>query len=139
MTTATSASSLGDVLRLINLTNVADGAGTGELVHITWDQVRGWNPDVIVTNNPGFWKAWETSEWAELRAVAQQRLYLAPALPFGWIDEPPSVNRLIELLWTGHTLYPAVYPGDLRAEARNFYSRFYRVDLDDEQFEARSR
>ena len=139
LTTATSVSSLGDVLRLVELTNVADGAGTGELVHVTWDQIRGWNPDAIVTNSPEFWKAREEPEWAELRAVAQQRVYLAPALPFGWIDEPPSVNRLIGLLWAGHTLYPAVYPDDLRAEARDFYRRFYRIDLDDEQFEALSR
>jgi hypothetical protein len=38
----------------------------------------------------------------------------------------------------GHTLYPAVYPEDLRAEARDFYRRFYRIELDDEQFEALS-
>ena len=61
-----------------------------------------------------------------------------PALPFGWIDEPPSVNRLLGLLWAGHALYPAVYPDDLRAEARDFYRRFYRIELDDEQFQALS-
>jgi hypothetical protein len=34
--------------------------------------------------------------------------------------------------------YPAVYPEDLRAEARDFYRRFYRIELDDGQFEALS-
>jgi iron complex transport system substrate-binding protein len=53
-------------------------------------------------------------------------------------SQPPSVNRLLGLLWAGHTLYPAVYPEDLRAEARDFYRRFYRIELDDEQFEALS-
>jgi len=77
-------------------------------------------------------------DWADLPAIAQGRVYLAPAVPFGWIDEPPSVNRLIGLLWAGHTLYPAVYPEDLRAEAGDFYRRFYRIELDDEQFEALS-
>jgi iron complex transport system substrate-binding protein len=139
LTTATSGSSLGDVLRLVDLTNVADGAGTGELIHVTLDQVHAWNPDTIVTNNPEFRKAREKPEWAELRAVAQQRLYLAPALPFGWIDEPPSVNRLLGLIWAGHTLFPAIYADDLRTEARGFYQRFYRVELDDEQFETLSR
>jgi len=138
LTTATAASSLGDVLRLIGLVNVADGAGTGELSHVTRDQVYAWNPDIVVTNNPEFWKARKGPDWAGLPAVAQGRVYLAPALPFGWIDEPPSVNRLLGLLWAGHTLYPAVYPDDLRAEARDFYRRFYRIELDDEQFEALS-
>jgi len=105
---------------------------------VTRDQVYAWNPDIVVTNNPGFWKARNGPDWAGLPAVAQGRVYLAPAVPFGWIDEPPSVNRLLGLLWAGHTLYPAVYPEDLRAEARDFYRRFYRIELDDEQFEALS-
>jgi iron complex transport system substrate-binding protein len=138
LTTATAASSLGDVLRLIGLVNVADGVQPGELSHVTRDQVRAWNPDIVVTNDPGFWKARQGPDWANLPAIAQGRVYLAPVLPFGWIDEPPSVNRLLGLLWMGHTLYPAVYPEDLRAEARDFYRRFYRIELDDEQFEALS-
>jgi iron complex transport system substrate-binding protein len=138
LTTATAASSLGDVLRLVDLVNVADGAPPGELSHVTRDQVYAWNPDAVVTNNPAFWKARYGPDWAGLPAVAQGRVYLAPALPFGWIDEPPSVNRLLGLLWAGHTFYPAVYPEDLRAEARDFYRRFYRIELDDEQFEALS-
>jgi iron complex transport system substrate-binding protein len=138
LTTATAASSLGDVLRLIGLVNVADGAQPGELSRVTRDQVYAWNPDVVVTNNPEFWKARNGPDWASLPAVAQGRLYLAPALPFGWIDEPPSVNRLLGLIWAGHTLFPAVYPEDLRAEARDFYRRFYRIELDDEQFQALS-
>jgi iron complex transport system substrate-binding protein len=138
LTTATSASSLGDVLRLIGLANVADGAQPGELSHVTRDQVYAWNPDIVVTNNPGFWKARKDPDWAGLPAVARDHVYLAPASPFGWIDEPPSVNRLLGLLWVGHTLYPAIYPDDLRAEARDFYRRFYRIELDDEQFQALS-
>ena len=138
LTTATATSSLGDVLRLIDMVNVADGAGTGELSHVTRDQVYAWNPDIVVTNNPEFWKARNGPDWAGLPAIAQYRVYLAPALPFGWIDEPPSVNRLLGLLWAGQTLYPAVYPEDLRAEARDFYRRFYRIELDDEQFQALS-
>jgi iron complex transport system substrate-binding protein len=136
LTTATSASTLTDVLRLVDVTNVADGAGTDGLSHVTRDQVYAWNPDAIITSNREFWKARSQPEFARLGAVAQGRVYLAPALPFGWIEEPPSVNRLLGLLWTGNTLYPAVYPEDLRAEARDFYRRFYRVELDNEQFES---
>jgi iron complex transport system substrate-binding protein len=122
------------VLRLVDLVNVADGAPPGELSHVTRDQVYAWNPDIVVTNNPGFWKARKEPDWADLPAIAKGRVYLAPAVPFGWIDEPPSVNRLLGLLWAGHTLYPE----DLRAEAGDFYRRFYRIELDDEQFEALS-
>jgi iron complex transport system substrate-binding protein len=107
LTTATAASSLGDVLRLVGLVNVADGAQPGELSHVTRDEVYAWNPGTVVTNNPEFWKARKGPDWAALPAIAQGRVYLAPGLPFGWIDEPPSVNRLMGLLWAGRTLYPS--------------------------------
>jgi iron complex transport system substrate-binding protein len=137
LTTATSASSLADVLRLLGVANVADaaGAGPGELTHVTRDQVYTWNPDAVVTNNSAFWEARKTPEWAQLGAVLKGRVYLAPTLPFGWIDEPPSVNRLIGLLWAGHALYPTVYPDDIKAAARDFYSLFYGTSLDGEQFD----
>jgi iron complex transport system substrate-binding protein len=139
LTTAISSSILADVFRLVDVANVADGAGTGELSHVTRDQVYAWNPDAVVTSNPEFWKGRVGPEWAGLPAIAQGRVYLAPSLPFGWIDEPPSINRLLGLLWAGHVLYPAVYPDDLSPETRNFYQRFYRVELDDQQFKALSR
>ena len=138
LTTATSRSSLGDVLRLIGVTNVADAApaGASELMPVSQNQVDTWKPEAIVTNSPEFLKACKTPEWASLGAVAQGRVYLAPSLPFGWIDEPPSVNRLIGLLWAGHAFYPSIYRDDLAVEARDFYRRFYRVELDDEHVRA---
>jgi iron complex transport system substrate-binding protein len=46
--------------------------------------------------------------WGSLRAVRQGHAFVAPNLPFGWIDEPPSINRLLGLAWLGgsdpHTL-----------------------------------
>jgi iron complex transport system substrate-binding protein len=97
-----------------------------------------WNLDIVGTNSPAFWEARNGPDWATLPVVAQGHVYLAPALPFGWIDEPPSVKQLLGLIWAGHRLFPAVYPKDLWAEARDFYRRFYRIELDDEQFEALS-
>jgi iron complex transport system substrate-binding protein len=34
-----------------------------------------------------------------LRAVRDGRAMIAPSLPFGWIEEPPSINRLLGLAW----------------------------------------
>jgi hypothetical protein len=38
-----------------------------------------------------------------------------PQAPFGWIDEPPGINRLLGIQWLAATLYPGTdgrYPGD---------------------------
>ena len=53
------------------------------------------------------------------RRCATGRVHLSPKLPFGWVDFPPSVNRLIGLWWLAKILYPERFPEDLRdADAR---------------------
>ena len=135
LTTATSSSTLADVIRLVGATNVADAVGPADgLVKVSLDQIAGWNPDVIVTNNPEFLKTRDAPEWARLAAVAQGRVFLAPALPWGWIDEPPSVNRLPGPLWLTGAL-AAGHAQDLRAVAHSFYRRFYRIEPTPQQLQ----
>jgi iron complex transport system substrate-binding protein len=52
-------------------------------------------------------------------------------LPFGFIHEPPSVNRLIGLTWLLHKFFPDQAPGNLRDEVRAFYRQFYQVEPTD--------
>jgi len=66
-------------------------------------------------------------QWAEVSAVRAGRVHLSPKLPFGWIDFPPSVNRLIGLWWLGKMLYPEHFPEDMSTLTRDFYTRFYHV------------
>ena len=46
-------------------------------------------------------------------------------MPFGWIDFPPPVNRLIGLRRLARILYPQAFPEDLRPIVRDFHSRCY--------------
>ena len=71
----------------------------------------------------------QASDGMSLPAVAAGRVFLAPSLPFGFIDAPPSLNRLIGLTWLLHTFYPEQAPGKLREQVRSFYHLFYQVDL----------
>lgn len=106
--------------------NVAAELGKGGLVQVSMEQVLRWNPDVIITIDPNFHALARSHPiWSAMPAVKAGRLYLAPALPFGWIDFPPSLNRLIGLRWLTRVLYPAVFTEDLRPIVRDFYSRFY--------------
>lgn len=106
--------------------NVAAELGHGGLVQVSPEQVLRWNPDVIVTTDPGFYVlARSHPVWNAMPAVRAGRLHLAPGLPFGWIDFPPSLNRLIGLRWLARLLYPQAFADDLRPIVRDFYSRFY--------------
>jgi iron complex transport system substrate-binding protein len=106
--------------------NVAAELGRGGLVQVSIEQVLRWNPDVVITIDSNFHAlARNHSLWRELPAIKEGRFHLAPTVPFGWIDFPPSINRLIGLRWLARILYPQAFPEDLRPIVRDFYSRCY--------------
>ena len=112
----------------------AERMGTGGLVTISPEQLLLWDPEVVIAIEPAFVSAAGADDvWKSVKAVRTGRLYLAPADPFGWVDSPPSVNRLIGLKWLGRVLYPEAFPEDLRAETRNFYNLFYHRAPDERQ------
>jgi iron complex transport system substrate-binding protein len=115
--------------------NVAGGT-RGGLANVSIEQVLLWNPDIIVTIDQDFAaNVLSDPAWAPVAAVRARRVHLSPKLPFGWVDFPPSVNRLIGLWWLGKILYPDLFPEDLRALTREFYTRFYHVTPDDAQID----
>lgn len=117
--------------------NVAAAMGRGGLVQVSLEQVLAWNPEVIVTTDPSFFASLRRDPlWAPIDAVKARRIHLAPAEPFGWIDFPPSINRLVGLRWLGKILYPEAFPEDLRPQVREFYARFYHQAPSDAQLDA---
>jgi iron complex transport system substrate-binding protein len=115
--------------------NVADGT-RGGLANVSIEQVLLWNPDIIVTIDRDFAaNVLSDPAWAPIAAVRARRVHLSPKLPFGWVDFPPTVNRLIGLWWLARILYPVLFPEDLRALTREFYTRFYHVTPDDAQID----
>lgn len=117
--------------------NVADdGGATRGLVQASMEQVIVANPDTIVTWDPNFFgKVFDEPLWQGIDAIEDGRVYLSPTAPFGWIDRPPSLNRMMGLIWMAGLLYPDRWEGDLRAETRAFYELYYHVDLSDEELE----
>ena len=108
----------------------------GGLATVSVEQVLAWNPEVIITIEPAFATTVRTDPvWAPIKAVQTARIYLSPRLPFGWVDFPPSVNRLIGLWWLAKAFYPEKFPEDLHLLTREFYQRFYHMTPSDEQID----
>jgi iron complex transport system substrate-binding protein len=109
--------------------NVVQAAGQSGLVRASMEQVIVANPDIILTWDRTFFaRVREDPLWADVKAVRESRVYLAPTAPFGWIDRPPSLNRVMGLKWLAGLFYPTLRQQDLHETAREFYRLFYHVD-----------
>ena len=125
-----------ELLEAVGARNVAAAAGKGGLTEVSLEQILSWRPDVIFAASPKFAKAVRTDPlWAGLEAVKAGRIHVAPAMPFGWIDSPPGVNRLIGVAWLEHMLYPEAFPVALDDEVKAFFKLFYQVELNSEELE----
>ena len=125
-----------EVLDFLGAVNVAEEARAG-LVAVPIEQILLWNPEVILTTDPDFWRAaWQDPRWRAVRAVETQRVYLSPHLPFGWFDFPPGANRLLGVWWAGKLLYPRAFDFDLRAKVAEFYQLFYHREPTPAQLDA---
>lgn len=117
--------------------NVAARLGHGELTRVTRDQIFAWNPAIIIAQEGSFYNSLlHNPAWRGLAAVANKRVYLAPADPFGWIDDPPGVNRIIGLYWLTALFYPDQYQEEMGANVSQFYEKFYGIKLTDRQLTA---
>ena len=115
--------------------NVVDlGGEQGRLTTVSLEQVLAWNPDTIVSIDKGLVdQVRKAPGWADTAAVRGNRVYLSPSLPYGWIDSPPSLNRLIGLKWLARLFFPDHFSKTLSETTREFYARYYQVDLTDAQ------
>jgi iron complex transport system substrate-binding protein len=124
-----------ETLEFVGARNVA-AERKGGLVNVSVEQVLAWNPDVIITIDRDFAASVRSDPlWAPIKAVQAGRVHLSPKLPFGWVDFPPSVNRLIGLWWLAKILYPSLFSENLSLLTREFYEKFYHVRVTDQQID----
>lgn len=87
-----------EVLEGAGWANVA--VGGNDIGRVTREQVAAWDPEAIVTLSPGFAATLRQDYvWGWRRDGTPRRLLLMPDVPFGWVDRPPSVNRLLGCTW----------------------------------------
>lgn len=66
----------------------------------TVQQIASLDPDIVLFANPAMAEVVRSdTSWAGLRAVRDHHAWVVPMLPFGWLDGPPSLNRLLGIAW----------------------------------------
>jgi iron complex transport system substrate-binding protein len=120
------------LLRLAGDVNVHRGHTSSHmgLERVTIEQVRAYDPDVIIAQDKGFARGvCQDPAWRGIKAVREGRVHLIPHTPFNWFDRPPSFMRILGLKWLMHRLYPESYQVDLVQETQAFYRLFLGVTL----------
>lgn len=126
-----------EILERAGARNVAAAPGQKGVARISPEQLLAWQPALIVTWDENFYRAvFDDPVWQSVPAVATGRVYLTPLAPFGWIDRPPSLNRLIGLRWLVRLLYPEAFEDDLETVVQDFYTLFYQRPLSDPEITA---
>ncbi|MFT3664084.1 ABC transporter substrate-binding protein [Piscinibacter sp.] len=130
--TATAGAINAEIIEAAGGRNVAV-TGRAGVARVSMEQVLGWSPDWVLTQDRNFHRlARGDAPWRTLPAVREGRLLLAPELPFGWLDGPPSVNRLLGVKWLAAQLRRGTAPARAALdesvdEALRFHALFYGV------------
>ncbi|MBC7792371.1 MAG: iron ABC transporter substrate-binding protein, partial [Clostridia bacterium] len=125
--TALSGSIFAESLTLAGAENAAPTGATDSIVTLSFEAIAKSAPAVVVTQSKEFAEyAAADPAWRTLHA----RLLLAPGAPFGWIDSPPSINRVLGVVWLTDKLYPGKIKLDMAATVKEFYARIYHVQID---------
>jgi len=106
-----------------------NNAGGGTIVSM--EEVYKSDPDALIFTSGGPYDsiASGAKEWKQLGAVKKGRYYEIPNIPYCWMSNPPSVNRIIGIWWLGNLLYPDIYDYNMISKAKKFYKLFYNYDL----------
>lgn len=123
-----------DICGGINVANVTLTSGNG-MTPVSMEDVMAWNPEVILTHSTQFYNSvYSDPLWANIDAVANKRVYLAPQNPFCWIDRPQGPHLILGTAWTAKVLYPDQFSDmDLESLTSEFYSDFFHYDLTEKE------
>ena len=114
--------------------NAVDTSTKGNAqAQFTMEQILTWNPDVIITGKAGeAEKILNDPNWASIKAVQNQKVYVNPKGVFGW--DRYGVEELLQVQWVSALLHPELFP-DLKIEekVKTFYKTYLNYNLTDDE------
>ena len=119
-----------------NLAVVESPSSKGTGNEVDMEQILLWNPDVILFA-PGsiYATVGDDSTWSGVTAIQTGAYYEVPFGPYNWMGFPPSVQRLLGMMWMAKLLYPDAAQYDLYEEIAQYFKLFYHCDLSEADFE----
>jgi iron complex transport system substrate-binding protein len=124
-----------DVMKITNAANVSlDAKGFAQ---VSVEQILNWNPDYIFCVGRAEASPYRTilksAVWRNINAVRSKRVFFVPTEPYSWFDIPPSVNRILGLIWFADIFYNQ--SNDFtKQKVKEFYQIFYHYNLTDKEY-----
>lgn len=120
-----------------NLAVVESPSSKGSGNEVDMEQILKWNPDVILFA-PGsvYATVGEDSAWQGVNAIKNGTYYEVPVGPYNWMGFPPSVQRMLGMMWMAKLLYPEAADYDLQAEVTEYFKLFYHTTLSEDAYNA---
>lgn len=109
--------------------------GTGNEVDM--ESLLLWDPDVILFAPDSVYASVGSDPlWSELKAIRNGTYYEVPMGPYNWMGFPPSVQRILGMLWMAKLLYPDAADYDLYTEVAAYFRLFYHCELSEADYDA---
>ena len=120
-----------------NLAVVDEPSGKATGNEVDMEQILSWNPDVILFAPGSIYDTVADNEnWQTLTAIKNGAYYEVPMGPYNWMGFPPSVQRLLGMMWMTTVLYPDAVDYDLYTEVSSYFQMFYHCELTRAQYDA---
>ena len=139
--TAGKASDMPELINLAGGNCVHQDLAGGGKNEINMEQLLKWNPDFIFVDHAGSSGNASAEEvvgaisddqrFKQLAAVQKEQVRVCPTGVFFW---DAGQQKILLLMWMAKTIHPDKFKDlDMQTELKNFYKKFYRYNLSDDQ------
>jgi iron complex transport system substrate-binding protein len=119
--------SSGEAAALLGALNVGGNVGAPRRP-LTVADIRERAPDVVIASNEAAARALLAApEWQQVAAAAAKRVYAPPDLPYNWGPRPPSVNRVLGVIWLAYVARGRPFDDEFRADVSRLFAALYHV------------
>lgn len=124
-----------EAAELLGLHNVAQIPGRHGLAQVSMENLLSWQPDIILVQDAVTAQYLrEDPVWQGVKAVADKRILFLSGLPFGWLDAPPGINRLLGLRRLHAWLDPLVN-ASFQDDMQRYSQLFWHTSLSESQYQ----
>lgn len=135
LSTCTSNMYQNDLIDMAGGINVSSSLEDGYWAEVSAEHIMSWNPDYIFAVNYAEYSIDDIKADSKLQtvnAVKNDNIYLFPSEIEPW--DYPTPSSVLGILWLTHVLHEDLYTKeDYVKEAKEFYQRFFDIDVTEEQ------